>query len=368
MVTVTFVGDFRRDGRPVLGLGSMLAGALSMALGITLLVRADADPVADRPAAQGVAAEPVAAGSAPEPAASRVLAVSVDGLTPAALRELGREKAPHLVRLVHKGAGTMNARSQVELTVTLPNHTSMVTGRRIDADHNGHGVTWNEEISGTTVHEAAGEDVSSIFRQVHEAGGSTAFFATESKFAIWERSWPVAIDRAVIRQDGDRAVTRLVRRDLVAKPRAFTFLHLGLVDEAGHQHGWMGKEYLAAVERVDRLVGRVLGTIRTTRSLSGTVVVLTADHGGVPGTTRHMDPRRLANFRVPFAVWGPGVADADLYQINPDYADPGDDRVRFEGTQPVRNGDLANLAADLLGLGPVPQSRWDRKQTLGWTE
>ena len=358
----------------------MLAGALSMAVGITLLVRADADPAPDRPVAERVAAAGPIVGSATDPAtdpatepatdpaAARVVAISVDGLTPAALRELGREQAPHLVRLVRKGASTMNARTQVELTLTLPNHTSMVTGRRIDADHNGHGVTWNDDIPGTTVHEAAGEDVSSIFREVHEAGGSTAFFATEAKFAIWERSWPVAIDRAVIRQDGDRAVTRLVRRDLVAAGRTFTFLHLGLADETGHEHGWMGEEYLAAVERIDRFVGRVLRTIRTTESLAGTVVVLTADHGGPPGGRKHDKPRLLANFRVPFAIWGPGVADADLYEINPDYADPGEERVRFKGAQPVRNGDLANLAADLLGLGPVAQSRWDRKQTLGWTE
>ena len=356
----------RPDRRLLLGLTSMLAGVVAMALGIVLLVRADATPERIEVMA-GLATEPGRGERAAAAATTRVLAISVDGLNPHALGELGKERAPHLLRLFRQGAGTRNARSQVEQTVTLPNHTSMVTGRRIDADHNGHGVTWNHDAPGTTVHEAAGEDVSSVFREVDAAGGSTAFFATESKFSVWERSWTVAIDRSVIRQDGDAAVTRLARRDLVGKSREFTFLHLGVADETGHAHGWMSEKYLSAIETVDGLVGSVLRTIRKTESLAGLVIVLTADHGGPPGGTHHDDPQLLANYRVPFVIWGPGVTKGDLYEMNEDgYADPGDARVKFKGTQPVRNGDLANLALDILGIGKVPQSRWNRKQTLAW--
>ncbi len=311
---------------------------------------------------------PAARGSAPARInGTRVLAISVDGLNPRALGVLGKARAPYLHRLFREGAGTRNARSQVELTVTLPNHTSMVTGRRIDAARGGHGVTWNEDVPGTTVDGAAGSDVASVFEVVHEGGGSTAVFATKTKFSLFERSWPAAIDRTVIREERDRSVVRAVRRDLVDRQRAFTFLHLGLADATGHARRWMRGAYLDAVATLDALVGSILRTVERHPSLRSLVVVLTADHGGVPGTRRHDDPTRLANYRVPFVVWGPGVDHGDLYAMNPTFADPGRRRVRFAGTQPIRNGDLANLVTDLLGLGPVAGSRWNTGQSLTWT-
>ena len=70
--------------------------------------------------------------AAPDAAARvrHVVAVSVDGLNPRAIRELGHRRSPVLHRLRAHGAGTLNARTARELTVTLPNHTGMVTGRR----------------------------------------------------------------------------------------------------------------------------------------------------------------------------------------------------------------------------------------------
>ncbi len=71
-----------------------------------------------------------------------------------------------------------------------------------------------------------------------------------------------------------------------------------------------------------------------------------------------------SNYRVPFIVWGPGIDQANLYAINPTYQNPGKRRPNYRGDQPIRNGDLANLSADLLGLDAVPGSRFNRDQTL----
>jgi hypothetical protein len=299
--------------------------------------------------------------------APQVLAISVDGLNVRAISQLGRQELPNLTRLLRQGASTRNARSQVEMTVTLPNHTSMLTGRRIDAAERGHGVVWNYDRPRITVQDAAGGPVGSIFTRVHGAGGKTALFATEQKFSLFERSWPASVDRSTIVQDGDRSVTLAVRRDLLHRSRAFTFLHLGAPDEAGHAHGWLSPDYLDAVRQVDRNIGTLLRTIRENPGrLGDVVVVLTSDHGGKPGTTSHSDETCLCNYRVPFLIWGPGVTRGDLYALNPTYADPGNARIRFDGIQPIRNGDLANLSASLLGLGPVPESLWGADQSLTW--
>ncbi len=313
---------------------------------------------------------PTTSSPAPSPAQPKpprrrdVLAISVDGLNTRALDGLGPDSA--FGRLFTEGAATLNARTEVELTVTLPNHTGMLTGRRIDADAGGHGVTWNDEVAGRTVPGPDGDGVESVFDVVHDAGGTTALFAGKEKFATFDRSWPEAIDEFEVDADADALVDEAIS-DLTTEKRRFTFLHLALPDVAGHASGWMSSAYLDAVAETDQLLGELLDTVAATPRLSKRlVVVLTSDHGGLPGEKSHDDAGDVEDYRIPFVVWGRGIRSADLYDLNPDYAEPGTDQPAYGGPQPVRNGDLANLATELLGLGPVPGSELDAGQDLDW--
>ena len=292
---------------------------------------------------------------------TRVLVVSIDGLNPAALRELGANGTPNFHRLMSEGAFTLNARTQVESTLTLPNHTSMVTGRRIDRKHAGHGVTWNTDLKGRTVQKAAGHAVGSVFSWLHKAGMNVALFAAKAKFSLFDRSWP-SINRVTIKEGKDTALVNAVRADLVDRDREFTLLHLGDPDKTGHARGFMSPAYLDAVRRTDSRIGTILETIDAHEELDDLIVVLTADHGG--RGAGHSDRTRLVNYRVPVLVWGAGVVHDNLYDLSPAYQDPGKTRVGFKGRQPIRNGDVANLAAYLLGVGPVPDSRWNFDQDL----
>lgn len=294
-----------------------------------------------------------------------VVAVSVDGLNPAAIRELGPQGAPTLHRLIKEGASTLNARTEREQTETLPNHTGMLTGRRITASSGGHGVTWNDErLDPPTVQRAADRPVSSVFSVIDSPARDTALFASKQKFTLFERSWDEAIDRFVVREN-NAVLTRKVRRDIADKERSFRFVHYSWPDIQGHEHRFMSPKYLAAVKDVDRWLGRIVAKLEAKSSLDGRVaVIVTADHGGRgPG---HIDPTMLSSYRVPFIVWGAGVeAGADLYDLNPDYANPGKKRTTYAAEkQPVRNGAVANLVTDLLGLGAVPGSEHNAGQDL----
>ncbi|WP_322919803.1 alkaline phosphatase family protein [Nocardioides renjunii] len=297
------------------------------------------------------------AAAASDDAVESVLAISIDGLNPDALDRLGRAGTPHLHALRDSGASTFNARTERELTITLPNHTGMVTGRRVEASTGGHGVRWNDDRRRpATVQAAAGGPVASVWTEVHAAGGSTALFASKTKFSLWKRSWPLSIDTTRIKLD-NALLARSVQRDLRTTERDFRFVHLSLPDSVGHDAGFMSKPYLRAVKRVDALVGGIVGAVTSDPELAaGTVVIVTSDHGGLGDG--HSEAGKLHNYRVPFLVSGPGVAaGTDLYELNPDYLDPGASRTTYaDERQPVRNGALANLALDLLDLGAVPGS------------
>lgn len=320
------------------------------------------------PAALVLAAAVVLGGAAPalaivpEPVAPQtsVVAISVDGLNVEAVRRLGAAGAPTLHRMLDEGAGTLNARTEFEQTVTLPNHTSMLTGRRIDAAAGGHGVTWDGDRPGTTVQGAAGHPVGSVFSAVHTAGGSAALYTTKEKLELYERSWPAGVDTYRFTAN-QRRLVRLARADLADGPPTFTFLHVSLPDRAGHAYGGMSPQYLDAVRRTDRQLGTVLRTVARRE----VAVILTSDHGFATGATDHSVKRNVENYRIPFLVWGSGVEhSADLYATNPAFRDPRGRRPAYAGRQPVRNGDVANLALDLLGLEPVGGSQLDHDQTL----
>jgi predicted AlkP superfamily pyrophosphatase or phosphodiesterase len=300
--------------------------------------------------------------SAPEPDEVQVLAISVDGLNVSAIEQLGASGAPTFHRLLDEGAGTLNARTEVEQSVTLPNHTSMMTGRRIAAAKGGHGVTWDDDRTAMTVQKAAGHGVASIFSTVHADGGTTALYTTKEKFGLYERSWPKGIDTFTANENQKRLVS-LARADLRDGAPTFTFLHVSLPDRNGHAYGGMSPKYLGAVKRTDAQLGTLLDALAG----SSVTVILTADHGFATGATDHSARRDIENFRIPFLTWGAGVDHADLYELNPGFRDPGTARPSYAGKQPVRNGDVANLAASLLGLPAVPGSDLDSDQSLTLT-
>jgi predicted AlkP superfamily pyrophosphatase or phosphodiesterase len=336
-----------------------LAAVLSAALVALVPGCVDADPA--------VAAVPVV---------DHVVLVSVDGLNPDAIRKLGRAGAPTFYRLMARGASTMNARTVYDATQTLPNHTSMVTGRPVTAP-GGHRVTFNED-DGSTVHARAGTYVASAFDVVHDSGGRTALYSGKDKLDFLDRSWNAAngaVDRTGVdngrdkidlyRQAAPGVLTDALIASLRTAPPDFAMLHLRGPDSVGHAQGYMSQAYVDEVAATDRLIGRLLDAVAGRPSLaSSTVVVVTSDHGGLGFS--HADATRPVNYTIPFFVWGTRIpAGASLYALNPDRADPGGSRPSYAPTrQPIRNAEAGNLITELLGLRAIPGSRINPAQTL----
>ncbi len=300
--------------------------------------------------------------------ADYVIAISVDGLRSDAITSFNATELPHFNRLRNEGAFTDNARTDHDVTLTLPNHTGMVTGRQA-LGVRGHGVVINVD-SGGTVHESHGDYIDSVFDVVHDHGFSTGLYSGKDKFNLLERSWNETngavdesgdddgrdkIDRYVLEADTSSLVDQFVA-DMAASPFHFSLLHLRDPDAAGHGFGWLSPTYLDAVRHMDGLLGKVLDLVQNSATLAGkTVVLLTSDHGGIHGS--HADNTDGNNYVIPFYAWGANVAQGDLYHFNPSTkADPGLGRVDpGVSLQPIRNRDIANLTLDILNLPPLPE-------------
>lgn len=320
-----------------------------------------------------------------EPDFDVVLLVSVDGLRSDALIAVPNT-LPNFDRL-RQGAHTLNARTDPDRTVTLPNHTGMVTSRLVEGPEGHHWIRNDDVQNGETIHGVADRYIASAFDVAHDRGAWTAMFAGKKKFHLYDDSYDVTrgavdalapdhgrdkIDHSVLDATPEGLGTALIA-DLTraeAPTKRFVFVHFAAPDLTAHAKGWdvtPGSPYLKAVTDVDLALGRVLDAIEADPRLrSRTAVVLTTDHGGGAPWKSHDQPHMWVNYVIPFLVWTGGGAAEDLYAKNADVRrDPGLGRPRpGDGLQPVRNSDAGNLALDLLGFPPIPGSTVNAAQDL----
>jgi hypothetical protein len=315
-----------------------------------------------------------------------VIHISVDGLRPDAITALGAANVPNFYRMRTEGAFTDNARSDYDFTVTLPNHTTQLTGRGVLGTA-GHGWTANDDPPpGATLASNKGSYIAGVFDVAHDYGLRTGEYASKSKFSLFNTSWSATngapdltgpdngrgkIDVYVNTNDTAVLVNSVVA-GMSTQAFDYVFIHLADPDAVGHSSGWdptPGSAYSNAIKAMDRRLGVIFNLVTTNAQLVGhTAIVLTADHGG--SGYDHANPALPQDYTVPFYVWGPGViARGPLYTLNPtNRLDPGTNRPPYSAPlQPIRNGEAANVCLKLLGLPPVPGSTIGAAQDLALT-
>jgi hypothetical protein len=316
--------------------------------------------------------------------AEHVIHISVDGLRPSYLQELVEAgNAPNFKRFQTEGAWTNNARTDYTHTITLPNHTSMLTGRPVSLPAGApamthHGYTSNSDPApSVTLHNVTNPDwyKASSFDVAHDAGLSTALYASKNKFIIYEQSYNAAtgadhsngrdkIDSFANPEDSATMQTQLLA-DLAANHFNYTFIHYADPDDAGHGSGWGTTAWRNAVTRVDGYLGQLFNLVTTDSTFVGkTAIVLSADHGGEG--TGHSTASSANNYTIPFYAWGAGVAAGDIYAFNNGIrTNPGTSRPDYNAAgQPIRNGDSGNLAVFLLGLDAISGSLMNSNHTM----
>lgn len=260
------------------------------------------------------------------PSARHVVVIGVDGLSPDGLR---KARVPNIDALRAAGAWTYHARA-VMPTVSSPNWASLIMG----AGPEQHGVTSNEwrpdryEIAPTAKGPGGFfPTVFSVLRQQRKDAVIGVFHHWEDFARLVEPGAPDVIEHYKTQgETTDQAITWLKKQ----KP-TLLFIHLDHVDDAGHEHGHGSPQYIAAVEETDRLTGIVPKAIHDAGIEGDTLLLFTADHGGVG--TRH-GGNTMAELEIPWIVRGPGV------------------RKGHEIESPVNTYDTAATIAVVLGLKP----------------
>lgn len=262
------------------------------------------------------------------PAAPRVVVIGCDGFgslgfTPA--------NTPVLHRLMREGAWTLHARG-VMPTSSSPNWASMIMG----AGPEQHGVTSNEwetnkfEIAPVVVGPGGMfPTIFGVLREQKPALKIACIHDWDGFGRLLEARAPDLLQNVTNSPATAKRAEEVIR---TMKPD-FLFIHFDEVDHAGHEKGWKSKEYFAAVEEVDSLIGGVLLALKDAGLLDETVVFMTADHGG-KGT--HHGGLSMEELEIPLIIKGPGI------------------HAGHEIKQPVNTYDLAPTIARVFGVKPPP--------------
>jgi predicted AlkP superfamily pyrophosphatase or phosphodiesterase len=258
------------------------------------------------------------------PLVKHVVVIGVDGLSPDGLR---KAKVPNVEAMRAAGAWTYHGRG-VMPTVSAPNWASMIMG----AGPEQHGITSNEWKLDQYDFTPTVKGPSGIFPTIFFLLRGQRKDATIGVFHHWdefsrlvEPGVPSVIEHYKTAQETmDRAVAYFQ----ATKP-TLLFIHLDLVDDAGHEYGHGTPQYITSVEEADRLAGLVLQATKTAGIEKDTLVLLTADHGGVG---KKHGGNTMAELEIPWVVQGPGV------------------RRGHEVKAPVNTFDTAATIAYVLGL------------------
>jgi len=280
-------------------------------------------------------------GHAQEARAKHVFIVSFDQAAPA-----GIEKAemPLFKEMAGQGAHTWEAYTIVP-SITLPSHTSMLTGVGIQK----HQISWNNYAP-----ERGLVKVPTIFSIAKAQGKKTAMFVAKEKFR--HLVLPDSVDLFVWPKED--VTCGSVAKEFAAnvgklKPD-LCFIHFGDPDVKGHEFGVNSPEKMKAYADTDAALKVLRDAVAEAGLEDSSVFILTADHGGhdikdKKGITRgDHGSSEPDDVTIPWVAWGKGVKPGATI------------------TAPVVQYDTAATALWLLGV-PVPEGFWGRPVTTAFT-
>jgi predicted AlkP superfamily pyrophosphatase or phosphodiesterase len=268
-------------------------------------------------------------GMLPVAAQQRVILFGVDGLSPQGIAEAN---TPNIHGLMKSGSWSMHARS-VMPTSSSSNWAAMIMGAPTELT----GVTSNDWQPDLFTVAAACQDAPGIFPTIYSLEHLQHPTARIGIFTDWT-DYVRLVEPGVVTkvysvdEKEDDAFEHALAYLESDKPD-FLFLHLDHVDNAGHANGWGSPQYIAAVEKADAMLGRLLSTLDNLKLRDSTTILLTADHGGIG---RKHGGLTMNELEIPWVMSGPGI------------------RTNYKIETTIMQYDTAATLARLLDVKPSP--------------
>lgn len=238
-----------------------------------------------------------------------------------------KAKVPVLRKMMAEGAWSLEARC-VSPSVSAPNWASMVMGAGPEL----HGyTTWGSKMPDLP---ARSLDKYSMFPTIYSLLHDAKPASEIGVIYEWDGIGYLFPKEAVNKDlncDGDVAVTNAATGYIKNKQPNFLFVHLHDTDSVGHEVGYDTPEYYEAVERTDTHIGEILQSIKDAGIEESTVVLFTADHGGINKSHGSIS---MVEMQIPWVIKGPGI------------------KANHQITNSIMTFDTAATFARLLGLTP----------------
>ena len=234
----------------------------------------------------------LSAASNADNSAEYALIIIADGLRPDAI---DKARTSNLYSLIKQASYTNTAKT-VELAMTLPSLTSIITGLKPE----NHGMTGNKYSP-----DLGHTQFVTIFSAANKDGLSTAMFVGKDKLGYL--NVPGSLDHyesTNMAPDSVELITQSYTGYLKKHKPRLALVHFPYPDLAGHKHGWMSGEYMDSLESVDKALGKIIASLKETGIYDNAFIVIVSDHGG-EGKTHLKD---MPNTRlIPWLAIGKNV-------------------------------------------------------------
>lgn len=236
-----------------------------------------------------------------QPKAKRVILIGIDGVS---INGLMKASTPNIDKLIYSGAISLKTRA-VMPTVSGPNWGSHILG----AGPEQHGITsngWttNNHTVNPVIHDEEGY-FPSIFQIIKEQlpESKTCFYYDWNSLANYYNL--KNIDEVQFSKSFNETFEKATPWILENDP-LFSFIYIGHPDEIGHAHKWESKEYIKAIEDVDKSLGVFFTELKQKGMFDNTHFIVVTDHGGDGYGHGGLS---MGEIEIPWIISGPGVIE-----------------------------------------------------------
>lgn len=243
------------------------------------------------------------------PRSKHVILLGFDAMS---ARGLQRAYTPHFNQMIDQGAISLKARC-LRPTSSSQNWMSMVSGATIEM----HGVTDNDWEPDKKIIEPSLKNKKGLFPTLFDHIKEQRPESKVYLFYEWteqDRMYDVSVaDKAVTGLDYDQTLTQAIDAFFEDKPE-FLFISINQTDHIGHETGHESREYLETISHFDSIVGILDRRLKESGMLDETVVIITADHGGL-GKSHGGDSE--AEREIPILLYGGPVTQGKVMEHTP---------------------------------------------------